>query len=105
MFFIYIIKCEKDRLYTGVTKDYKRRFLEHKGDINKGKGAKFTRSFKPKEIVALFKTNTYSDALKLEYKIKKLDKKEKEDLIADNKLLKMYFKDVLNIKKYKSIKM
>ena len=74
LYYIYIIRCEDNKLYTGITTDYKRRFLEHKSGI---KGAKFTKAFKPKKIEVLYKTDSRSNALKLENKIKKLPKIKK----------------------------
>lgn len=98
-YYIYIISCENGSLYTGITTDYKRRYLEHMG-IKKN-GAKFTRSFKPVELSALWETSTRSDATKLESRIKTLERMDKENLIIDNKYFKTYFKNILDMKKYK----
>lgn len=98
-YYIYIIKCDGDRLYTGITTDYNRRLEEHKG-IRK-KGAKFTKSFKPENIEALWTTLDRSYASKLEYRIKTLSKIQKNNLIDNNKYFKEYFNDYLDISKYK----
>ena len=81
MYYVYILRCEDNTLYTGITTDVKRRFSEHMQD--KLKGAKYTRAHKPKEIAAVWETGTKSDALKLEYCIKKLEKIKKEKLILN----------------------
>lgn len=101
-YYIYIILCDKNKLYTGITTDYKRRFVEHKG-IKSG-GAKFTSSFTPIAILAVWKTYSRSLALKLEYNIKHLKKIEKQLLIDDEKNLKKFFTKKLDIKKYKRIR-
>ena len=101
-YYIYIILCNKNKLYTGITTDYKRRFMENSG-IKSG-GAKFTHSFKPISILAMWKTDSRSYASKLEYSIKHLKKAEKQLLIADEKNLKKFFIEKLDIKKYKRIR-
>lgn len=76
-YFVYILKCKDNSLYTGYTTDPKRRLKEH----NLGKGAKYTRSRKPVKMVYLEKLNTLNEALKREYKIKTLNRNEKIFLI------------------------
>lgn len=100
MYYIYIILCENDKLYTGITTDYKRRFTEHK---YKKVGAKFTKSFKPIKIIALYITENRAYASKLESAIKKLTHENKL-LIAKNKLyFNKILKDKIETKKYKKI--
>lgn len=77
--YVYIILTSKDRLYTGVSVDPERRFLEHLCDPKKG--AKFFRSDSPVKIVYLEKVNDYSTALKREIAIKKLSPSKKRQLI------------------------
>lgn len=81
MYYVYILRCEDNTLYTGITTDVARRFAEHRED--KVKGAKYTKAHKPKEIAAAWEVGTKSDASKLEYRIKKLEKAEKEKLISE----------------------
>lgn len=102
LYYIYIIECEGDRLYTGITTDYKRRYEEHSG--NKNKGAKFTKCFKPEKMLALWSTSSRSNALKLEYRIKELSKDDKLRLINDNKLFNTYFDKYLSKKDFKKRK-
>lgn len=102
-YYIYIILCENNILYTGVTTDYHRRFLEHRRESGNDKGAKFTKNHKPISIVALWKVCGRSDAQKLESRIKKLTHEQKELLINDKKYFKNVFADELNISLYKRI--
>ena len=89
MYYIYILRCMDDKLYTGITTDVKRRFEEHK--LQKGKGAKFTRSHKVKTVEAVWSAADRSLALKLEYRIKSLTRTQKLSLIADNSRFAEYF--------------
>ena len=102
IYYIYIVECKGNRLYTGITTDYKRRFLEHM-QKNK-KSAKFTKAFSVNKIVALYRTEGRSLASKLEYRIKKLDKKQKLDLVKNNRLFGQCFGDELDIDKYKRMR-
>ena len=79
MYYVYMLRCEDNSLYTGITTDLKRRFSEHTGT---DKGAKYTKSRKPLQIAAAFEVATKSDALKLEYAIKKFGKPKKEMLVV-----------------------
>lgn len=71
--YIYILKCADDTLYTGITNNLDKRIKQH----NEGKGAKYTRGRGPVALVKFFTRNTKSDALKLERQIKKLPREEK----------------------------
>jgi putative endonuclease len=102
-YYIYIIRCENNILYTGIATDYKRRFDEHAKVNGSKKGAKFTKSHKPEEIVAVWKTRTRSDALKLEVRIKQLVKADKEKLIDDNSLFKNYFTNLIDCRKFRRV--
>ena len=82
MWFTYILECEDKSLYTGVTTDVKRRFLEHKS----GKGGNYTRSHGAIKIVYTEKHATRSEALKRELKIKGLVRGGKEALIKSKEL-------------------
>ena len=77
MYFVYIIKCKDGSLYTGITTDVKRRFLEHKT----GNGGAYTRSHKVSKIVYKEKQLNRSKATKREYEIKNLPREKKLNLI------------------------
>ena len=64
----YLVRCSDKSLYCGISHDLKKRLIEH----NSGKGAKYTRSRRPVELVGVSSELTKSDALKLEYRIKQL---------------------------------
>lgn len=81
MNYVYILKCSDDTLYTGYTTELKRRIKEH----NDGKGAKYTRGRTPVELVYYEKKKSKSSAMKREYEIKQLNRKEKIELIENKK--------------------
>jgi putative endonuclease len=70
---VYLVRCSDNSLYCGISNDLKNRMTEH----NSGKGARYTRSRRPVELVGISPEVTKSEALKLEYRIKQLpaDKK------------------------------
>ncbi|MDQ6983870.1 MAG: GIY-YIG nuclease family protein [Ghiorsea sp.] len=75
--YLYMIRCKGDVLYTGITTDISRRFAEHQA----GKGAKFLRGKTPLELVFQDVVGTHSQALKLEIWVKKQSKSYKEHII------------------------
>lgn len=78
--FVYMVKCKDESLYTGITKDLKKRMREHHD--KSGKGAKYTRSRGIESIVMVWEAHSYSSAARLEYGIKHLARKDKLKLIA-----------------------
>lgn len=97
-YYIYILRCTDNSLYTGITTDVKRRFEEHLS--GKYQGAKYTRSRKPVSVEAVWNCQTRSDASKLECALKNLTKAQKEKLIAENDFFKIVFSDKLDISLY-----
>ncbi len=77
-YFVYIVKCSDETLYTGIATDIHRRLDEHN---NSSKGAKYTRVRRPVELVYFEVCEDRSSATKREYFIKKLSKKKKLELI------------------------
>jgi predicted GIY-YIG superfamily endonuclease len=73
MWFVYILLCEDSSLYTGISKDVQKRFLEHQ----RGKGGNYTRSRKVLKVVYFEQLPTHSQALKREIEIKSWSRKEK----------------------------
>ena len=102
MYYIYMIRCEDDSIYTGITNDISRRMLEHFSKDKKC--AKYTKTHQAKKIEAVWQTENKVYAAKLEYWIKSLTKKEKEKLINDNTYLNNLFIDKIEHDKYISIK-
>ena len=80
MWTVYILKCSDGTLYTGITTDPERRLAEHNSP---DKGAKYTRSRQPVELVYKKQAANRSEASKMEYAIKKMDRKNKEVLIGE----------------------
>ena len=78
MNYTYILRCSDNSLYTGWTNDLERRVEMH----NAGKGAKYTKARLPVKLVYYETFETKEDAMRREYAIKQLAKKEKEQLIA-----------------------
>ena len=78
--FVYILRCADNTLYTGITTDLKRRLFEHN---ETKKGAKYTRCRRPCRLVYHSSWSGRSEAAKEEYKIKKLKRREKEMLLKD----------------------
>lgn len=85
--YVYILRCEDQSLYTGIAKDVEQRFKMHQ----QLKGAKYTKSHKVIDVVAIWKCETRSEALRLEYAIKKLTKEKKERLICHQACFEIYF--------------
>jgi len=78
--FVYILRCADDSLYTGVATDLQRRLQEHNGEARGG--AKYTRSRRPVQLVHHEKFATRSQAGKREYQIKAMSRRQKLALIG-----------------------
>lgn len=75
--FVYIIHCSDDSLYTGITTDLSRRFDEHLNLHDAKKGAKYFRGRTPLKIVYQESGHTRSSASKQEIHIKRMSRKAK----------------------------
>jgi putative endonuclease len=75
---VYIIRCEDETLYTGVTTDVERRFREH---LERPSGAKYFNGRGPREVVYTETGHDRSSACRREAAIKKLSRDEKLRLI------------------------
>lgn len=76
--FVYILRCADNTLYTGITTDVSRRVDEHN---NSKLGAKYTRARQPVNVVYQEELCSRSEASKREYAIKRMTKNKKEKLI------------------------
>lgn len=94
-YYVYILSTEDKTLYCGYTDDVYKRFEAHKN----GKGAKYTKAHKPVEIVYQKAFNTKSEAMKEEYRIKKLSRDEKLKLISEQTSPKTHrqFRNILSL--------
>jgi len=78
MWYVYIIKCSDDSLYTGIAKDVSRRIIEH----NRGEGGSYTRVRTPVTLTFKESHPTQSSALQREAQIKRWSKAKKLALIS-----------------------
>jgi len=76
--FVYILKCKNNSLYTGITTNLTRRIKEH----NSGSGSHYTKVFRPVKLIWNETHSSHSSALKREAQIKKWTRKKKLALIA-----------------------
>ncbi|MBQ2855292.1 MAG: GIY-YIG nuclease family protein [Oscillospiraceae bacterium] len=79
--YLYILRCGDGTLYTGISTDVEKRLVAHRA----GKGAKYTRGRAPLELVYQEICGSHSDALKREIAVKKMDRHQKETMIAQYK--------------------
>jgi putative endonuclease len=80
---IYIVRCSDDSLYTGIAKDAVKRVGEH--NSSKLLAANYTRGRRPVVLVYQETAQTRSEALKREYAIKQMCRKEKEALVRQGR--------------------
>ena len=78
MYFVYLILCGDDTIYTGITTDVERRFREHR----EGTASKYTRAKKAVKILYTEKFTTRSEALKRESEIKSWKREKKLTLFS-----------------------
>lgn len=102
MYYTYIIRCQDNSLYTGITTDLKRRMKEHfcQGE----KCAKYTLRHKAIKLEIAWKSENRISASKLEYHIKKLAKQQKENLINNNRLLENLLGEKIESNLYEKVK-
>ncbi len=82
MYYTYMVRCEDNSLYTGMTNNLEKRINEH---LSKN-GAKYTKSHNAIRLEIAWRSKNKSLACKLEYQIKNLTKQQKEKLIAGERL-------------------
>ena len=83
--YVYLLQCADDSLYTGITTDLERRLDEHNGELGSGLGAKYTRPRRPVELVYHETCATRSVAGQREAEIKRLSRTQKLALVANYK--------------------
>jgi len=76
--FVYMVRCGDNSLYTGIAKDVDRRIHEH--NSNDKLGAKYTKARRPVALVYQETCESRSGATRREYEIKLLSRQEKEEL-------------------------
>lgn len=70
---VYLVRCSDKSLYCGISNEVHRRLKEH----NSGQGAKYTRSRRPVELIDISPAIPKPEALKLEYRIKRMPADQK----------------------------
>ncbi len=85
-YWVYIVECADGTYYTGIATDVQRRLTEHNGA--NGKGARYTSARRPVTLIYEAPCETRSEALKAEIRIKRLNRRDKELLIARPRDLK-----------------
>ena len=88
--YLYVVRCSDDTLYTGITTDVERRVHEHN---NSTKGAKYTRPRRPVELECWAIFENRSCASKAEYKFKKKSRKDKKVFIENVELFNTLLKE------------
>lgn len=102
MYYTYILRCKDNSLYTGITTDLERRLKEHK---EKGeKTAKYTLRHEAVKMEIAWESENRVLASKLEFNIKKLTKKQKEELIKNPKLLNEFLGDKIQLELYSKVR-
>ncbi|MBE7065021.1 MAG: GIY-YIG nuclease family protein [Ruminococcaceae bacterium] len=94
MYYIYMLRCEDNSLYTGITTDIKRRFEEH--STKSVKGAKYTHTHSVLKIERIWETDTRQNASKLEYRLKRLRKEQKELLASGNADIDKFLSEIID---------
>ena len=83
-FSLYIVRCADGTLYTGIAADVARRLVEHeRGE----RGAKFLRGKGPLEVVFEEPAGDRAAASRLEYRVKRLSRSQKLDLVSGRRRL------------------
>lgn len=77
LWFVYIVRCADNTLYTGCTNDLEHRLLAHNSD----KGAQYTKGRGPVELVYTEAVSSRSEAQAREYQMKRLSRKQKLQLV------------------------
>lgn len=94
-----MLRCKDGSIYTGMTNNINERFNKH----ITGTGAKYTKTHQVEKIESVWRSKDKSLACKLEYHLKSLNKKQKEDIINGQKLNK-YLKGKIDSRRYYRVK-
>lgn len=89
MYYVYMLKCADESLYTGWTVDPQKRLKAH----NDGTASKYTRARLPVEMIYLRELPTKSEAMSLEWHIKALPRSKKDQLLQGRDPYTLFKKD------------
>ena len=79
--YTYILRCSDGTFYTGWTNNLEKRLKAH----NEGRGARYTKTRRPVGLAYYEVFRSREEAMRREYEIKQLTRKEKENLIYNQK--------------------
>ncbi|TXR54584.1 GIY-YIG nuclease family protein [Reinekea thalattae] len=82
MWFVYLVRCSDQSLYTGITNNIERRLKQHNGLL--AGGARYTAARRPVTLVYQEQAADRSQASKREYQLRKLSRDKKIQLIEDH---------------------
>ena len=80
MYYLYLLRCQGDTLYAGITTELDRRMKQHRGEL--AGGAKYTAAHPQTELAAAWAVADRAAASRLEWAVKRLPRSKKEGLIA-----------------------
>lgn len=100
MFFTYMLRCTDNSIYTGIASDIQRRMKEH--FTKDKKCARYTRWHTAKKLEAVWQSEDRAAASRLEYRIKRLSREQKEQLIAED-AMSLLLGDVLAVEAYRRV--
>ena len=98
MYYVYMLRCRDNSIYTGITTDVERRMKEHFGGDKKC--AKYTLTHIPKSLEAVWETENRVLASKLEYHIKKTLGKSQKEMIIKNHNIEEFLSRKIDESKY-----
>lgn len=94
-YYVYMLECRGNRLYTGITDDLKRRITEH---CSGRSGAKFTRSFKPQAVICCWQVKSgRGNALRIEQYIKSKTRPQKIEYAGNPAIISEEIKQTTGI--------
>lgn len=102
MYYTYMLRCEDNSIYTGITTDLERRMEEHFS--RNEKCAKYTLRHKARKLEIAWRTDSRVNASKLEYHIKTLSKSQKEELLKDASKLELFLSNKIDTAQYRVAK-
>src|SRR5262245_28586353 len=76
---LYVLECEDGSFYTGIARDPLKRFEAHR----QGKGGAYTKSHRPRTLRVIEPVGSHGQALRREWQVKQLSKKDKIRFVAD----------------------
>lgn len=83
MNYTYIVRCSDGTLYTGWTNNLEKRIKDH----NDGRGAKYTKPRRPVDLVYYEEFSTKEEAMRREWEIKQMNRKDKISILEKGKSL------------------